>query len=311
MDLSRFLLAGVLCAGLAGCPNDEPTDPANPNTPNTPKEPATPGAGTPLQGTMYWTEDGDGEIHRLDLATGTDTALGTGTGADVAPDGKLVFVNLDLSEASPDALGASTPIVKTNFDGAEAADDNFANPRVSKDGTKVAYSSLSRNAFVVNRADGTVLARFEATAAERYDRPSWTPDGRVVLVGGYGNPGLFVSDATLTNLTRFDPDLELNVAYPATPSLSPDGTTVAFRVEKVIQTLRIDGTGLTTLTDEDEAREPTWSPDGAYIAYASYGHIKIRRATGGAPVDVLESYPALKEKLLTFGGLSHQIAWVR
>jgi tricorn protease-like protein len=296
---------------LGGC-SEAATDPVVPN-PNNPNNPNAPKQTTALEGTLYWTADGDGEIHKLVLSTGTDTLLGRGRGADVGADGRIVFVQDHLVEGDG-TLGGLRTIVETNFDDVEErSNNNFADPRISPDGTKIAYSNLQRDAFVVNRADGAVVARFEYEGAtERFDHPSWTPDGRIVVAGGMGNPGLFVSDTTLANLTRFDPELDLNVAYPARPTVSPDGTKVAFMVEQQIQVVGLDGTGLTTLSGDDEATNPTWSPDGSFIAYAtSAGRIKIRPAAGGDAVDVFESYPALKVQIASFGGMANQFAWVR
>jgi TolB protein len=57
-----------------------------------------------------------------------------------------------------------------------------------------------------------------------------------------------------------------------TPSLAPDGTLIAFAGEAgqrlQIWSVRIDGSGLTLLTDlRGGASDPSWSPDGSRIAF--------------------------------------------
>lgn len=324
MPTSRFVFAGLLMAVVGGCFEDEPEDPAepteqekqNPQNPNNPNDPKTPDPAGALQGKLFWVDDYDREIHRLDLATGTDTLLGKGYMSDVASDGSVVFVGSDgdLSEAAQDAVNAPRVIVKQDFSSDKSHDDNFENPKVSPDGTKIAFSDLQRSSFVVNRADGSVVAKFEATGAQRYDRPTWTPDNRLVIAGGTENRGLFITDAALGNPTRFDPNLDLNVAYPANPCVSPDGKKVAFAVEHRIQTMNLDGTGLVTVSDEPEANRPVFSPDSVYVAYTGgISRIYIRPAAGGAAVDILEQNPALKASLGgSFGSLSNsQLAWVK
>ena len=263
------------------------------------------GGGAGLSGTIYWVDAGDQEIHKLALATGDDTKLGFGAKVQRAPDGKLIIRGKQGIEESDEAL-ISTRVIKKND--ADALDDstvNFNDIAISPDGTKLAYDTLSgRNSYVCNRSDGTVIASFKAdgvTAA--FLRPTWTPDGRLVTGGGFKNPGLYISDAALTTMTRFDPNLD----EPREPAVSPDGKKVAFILKSLVFVINIDGTGLLQLDTDDTEKDrwPQWSPDGKFVAYyATAAHLKVRPATGGAAVDVLETYPALGAKIITFSSSS-------
>jgi Tol biopolymer transport system component len=257
------------------------------------------GGGGGLSGHIYWVSSADNEIHKLDLGTGDDAVLGFGHAVDKAPDGKLIVIGRTGIEESDESLVSTRVIKKSDFNAKDSAEVNQTLPKVSPDGTKIAYQTLSDSSFVCNRTDGTVVGRFEASGGtDGYLDPNWTPDGRLVIAGGYGNPGLFLTDATLKNPARFDPNLQ----QPKNPKVSPDGAKVAFVLKNLVYVIGIDGTGLTQIdptTESADDRYPTWSPDGSRIAYFTKGgHIVIRPAAGGDAVDVFDVYPALADKLL-------------
>jgi Tol biopolymer transport system component len=290
----RFIAGIALFAG-AGCTNDQTT--------------AAGAGGAALSGHIYWVSSADIQIHKLDLATGNDVVLGFGHSVDKASDGQLILVGRSGIEESDETLVTTRVIMTESYDSKDDADVNPTFPRVSPDGTKVAYQTLADNSFVRNRADGTVVARFEHTGAtDGFLVPSWTPDGRLVLAGGFANPGLYLTDNDLTTPTRFDPNLQ----QPGEPSVSPDGTKVAFILKNLVYVINIDGTGLTQIdptTDSTEDHFPAWSPDGSHVAYfAPSGRLVIRPAGGGDGIDLFDVYPALADKLLVISS-STPMVW--
>lgn len=269
----------------------------------------TPGGGAALSGHIYWVASADIEIHKLDLATGEDVVLGFGHAVDRAPDGKLVVIGKQGIEESDESLVTTRVIKKSDFDAKDDAEVNQTFPKVSPDGTKIAYQTLADNSFVINRTDGTVVARFEHTGAtDGFLNPSWTPDGRIVMAGGFANPGVFLTDAALKKTTRIDPNLQ----QPEYPSVSPDGTKVACVVKNLVFTMNIDGSGLTQIdptTDSAEDRFPTFNPAGTQIAYFTKGgHLVIRPAAGGDATDVLAVHPQLADKITVFSTTA-PMAW--
>lgn len=238
------------------------------------------------------------EIHRLNLGSGEDLVLGQGLAPVRAPDGLYVYTSpTDLVE-SDERFVQPRVIVEFDTDG-EPSNNGFHDPQLSPDGTRVAYVTNDGAAFVAQRADGVIVARLlpEGGITGAYERPTWTPDGRLVLAGGSGNPGLHVTDTALATVTRFDPALD----RPGYPAVSPDGGRVVCVVQNRLWLLALDGTGLTELRREDvELRYPTWSPDGSRIAYFAGGRMKLVPAGGGEPIDLFDRFPALKQKLVIF-----------
>jgi Tol biopolymer transport system component len=270
---------------------------------DTPKNDAAGGTGG-LSGTLY-VEVGTGtSTFKLDFASGAVAKLGTGAGPTVAPDGKLLLDDGNDIFETDETFAQHRVILHFDSD-LEKSNNGFHDHQVSCDGTKIVYTTNDDNMYVANRTDGAVVARLEKKGVtEAWERPTWTPDDRIVAAGGFANPGLFISDAGHTTMTRFDPDL----ARPTKPCVSPDGTKVAFILNDRVHVINIDGTGFIRLDpSDDEDTYPTWSPDGSKIAYRVSGRIKVMASTGGASTDLDDVFPEVPQKYFIFSG--YQFAW--
>ena len=120
------------------------------------------------------------------------------------------------------------------------------------------------------------------TSVDFYDHyPRWFPDGQRILFvrdlsrgnGSVFNAEFYIIDVDGRNERRFMDNHPTDVA----PSLSPDGTQVAFtssrrdRLSDDIYTYHLESGQLKRLTDNlksgDWSRRTDWSPDGRKIAY--------------------------------------------
>jgi Tol biopolymer transport system component len=257
-------------------------------------------------GTLYFAFSVELEIHKVDLATGNDAKLGTGDAPHSTSDGKIIFATPQQLAESDETLASHRIIVASDNTGMKPWTVGFRAPQVSPDGTKIVYTTLLDNMYVVSRADGTVLKKFEATgAAAGWHRPTWTPDGRIVAGGDFTNKGIYISDAALTTMTRIDPML----SDPKDPAVSPDGKKVVLVLNDRLHVMNIDGSGMKRIDQSDDKdTQPSWSPDGTKVVYRASGTIKIMSAEGGPSSDLLDLSPALASKHRVLTG-SNPIQW--
>jgi TolB protein len=202
----------------------------------------------------------------MNLADASITKLIAGNYPARTSDGSFIYVALPGLVESSDGVQVRT-IMATNVDDATKANDNFAFPAVSPDGTLIAYNTLSNLVYVCRRDNGQVVSHFTENppggGLTGWERPTWTPDGRIVVAGQLGTPGIYISDAAFTTLTRFDPMIN----QPDHAKVSPKGDLVAFEANSHIYTIKLDGTGLKQMTmGNNQERFPTFNPDGSAIA---------------------------------------------
>ena len=151
-------------------------------------------------------------------------------------------------------------------------------PAYSPDGRLIAYSR-NRDLWVAN-ADGTAPRRV-TTGGNNDQGAAFSPDGASLVFYRVASTDLFVVGLDGTGLRNLTNDQD---AFESEPAWSPDGTTIAYgrgtsAGEGAVYTIRADGTNRAIITPEQEppptcspdhrsgSREPSWSPDGARIAF--------------------------------------------
>jgi TolB protein len=149
-------------------------------------------------------------------------------------------------------------------------------PRVSPDGSRVAFSSLSRGAWEImmysvelNRL--VSFPRFGGTNLS----PAWSPDGTRLAFSSSrsGDPELYVGDASGANLKRI-------TSYKG-PDVSPSwngktGAQIAWVSGRTglpqVYTAEADGTNVQRVTNEGYAVSPSWSPNGQFLVFSWIRH---------------------------------------
>ena len=193
-------------------------------------------------------------------------------------------------------------------------DANGRNVAWSPDGSKITFQDYEAGIVVVN-ADGTGLDTLGG-AGPYLDwearKSSWSPDGKKIAYADFAPDGwseIYVMNADGSARTRVTygcrgPDNTL-CDQNTGPAWSPDGTKIAYQDQhydpnKVpsliayIHVIRSDGTGDVNLTAALlSAWHPSWSPDGARLAFwapngGSY-EIYLMNADGSGLVQLVES----------------------
>jgi Tol biopolymer transport system component len=158
------------------------------------------------------------------------------------------------------------------------------NPVFSPDGEKIAFASsraggtsqiYTMNASPEGATNVPRRLTFNDPGGARNPAWSLTPAGEKIAFSGIadGNTEIFhMNAADGSDRVR----LTFNGAFDNLPNFSPDGRKIAFRRATFVAgssnilVMNLDGSDQTNLTDGpgESGDDPTWSPDGASIAFA-------------------------------------------
>ncbi|HUE77890.1 MAG TPA: amidohydrolase family protein, partial [Longimicrobiales bacterium] len=277
---------------------------------------------------MYHVEGGSGIT--VGGAAGDEEDAPEGYGPVLSPDGQSLFFarrSGGFGGTFPNIQVARRNMTTGHIDQVTQAEWGAVRPRVSPDGRSLVYATRRdaqtglRVRDLETGADRMLVWPIQRDAMEggaqsrdylpRFD---FTPDGSELLTTRDGKI-LAVDLATGAERTipfRVDvvlpigPDLTfpyrvdqgpVRARLVQSPTISPDGRTVAFSVLTHVYTMAIEGGEPRRLTPEDvRAFKPAWSPDGQWIAYVTWetdgGHIWKARANGRGRPTRLTTTPA-------------------
>ena len=291
--LSLVLLAALLCVALVGCGNKEatpdasataaarnrlatlqagalPTSTSLPTTPQpataTSSSPAAQAAATALEPTLALTSTLVAETPASGASATTPAGQATSTGpAATTVPGASATPGPSATATSTAGPTATTPV-----------------------GTPVALTN--QIAFVSNRdgnneiyrmnADGSGVTRLTTSPADD-QCPAWSPDGQYIVFASSelaGSSDIYVMNADGSYPRR----LTTSPSVDTFPAWSPDGQYIAYMSDMEepgnadnpgnydIYVMKADGSEIRRLTSEPgEDTNPTWSPDGTWIAFLS------------------------------------------
>lgn len=194
----------------------------------------------------------------------------------------------------------------TNPDGSGLAQLTFNNDddsevRLSPNGDKLAFSRQIADDTDIFSAhiDGTNIVDFTKSSFAEFS-PRWSPGGgkiafaRIYMANEFS---LFVMNVDGTELTEVAQIDTSSLLYGFTYSFAPDGEHLVYEESPDVNvsniwSVRIDGTGLTNLTNSAFHESfPTWSPDSEQIVYVRNDDIYVMNADGSGQTN-LTDHPA-------------------
>lgn len=179
-------------------------------------------------------------------------------------------------------------------------------PKISPDGTKIAYLSYKDRytyLYVYDRRSGTSTPLSKEVGLNI--SPAWSPDGKTIALtlSKDGNTEIYLKSADGANSRR----ITQNRDGDTSPCFSPDGKQIVFVSDRggspQVYTMGVDGSNQTRLSLQGgNSYDPVWSPDGNWIAYV------VERKGASFQIYVIPAGGG-EAKLLTSGSGNESPSW--
>jgi TolB protein len=147
-------------------------------------------------------------------------------------------------------------------------------PRVSPDGSRVAFASLGSAGWAIRMYSvelGRVIAFPAGTGSGTNLSPAWSADGTKIAFSSSrtGDPEIYVANASGSDLHRVTTFRGPDVSPTWNPKTNAQIAWVSGRTGlPQIYTMSEDGTNVQRITDGGYAVSPSWSPNGQSLVYS-------------------------------------------
>ena len=145
-------------------------------------------------------------------------------------------------------------------------------PRISPDGTRIAFSALARSGWeiMMYSLELNRLLTFPHMGGTNLS-PAWSGDGTKIAFSSSrgGDPEIYVADASGGNARRMTTDKGPDVSPVWNRKTNGQISFVSGRTGlPQIYTMEADGTNQQRMTDQGYAVSPNWAPNGQFLAFA-------------------------------------------
>ena len=213
-------------------------------------------------------KSGNADIYIIDINGNNLTQLTTSTAHDLypswSPDGsQIVYQTNESGDQELMVININTR--ETRMLTSNTCDD--WGPTWSPDGEWVAYYSNcggERDVYKV-RWNGNDRQQLTSSSGAYSWFPSWSPDGKKITFTSNrsGNYNIYVMDADGNN--------QQQLARGCVSYFSPDGSQILYGIycsdTDNLWMMNSDGSNQHPITEEQECRNATWSPDGSKIVF--------------------------------------------
>lgn len=208
----------------------------------------------------------------------------------------------NASPPTPDliaTLAAATPLTMNS-----PTQQAFSAPSGSEPSGKIAFTCQifkvqASNQICLMNADGTGFRRLTTDNTKQHYYPSISPDGKSVVYAAFREPGIYeiyeieIDSGVVRQLTD-------RIGNVNGPEISPDGAMIAFKLSTLnsnqIWLMDRDGSNSRPIPNAS-GWDPTWSPDGSSILFASdiQGAIQLFRIKpDGSELQRVSDLPAIR-----------------